>query len=171
MPVSETSVINSEPDVNKYVGEPSFSEKLIEGSRNAHALFDSLPYAYQVLVGGVPRYGTHDYQSGPSRSLVTQALYVLLCSDGLRARTAEIADELDYSERQVQKALRWLEAEGKIRHEKDGRKAYWIVINDSPLTEREISNLGTLRQREKYLKELNIEKFGSDSRKILPDPL
>lgn len=143
---------------------------LIESAhRNAESVRAQIPTTVRLYVEGVPRHGSYDSQSGPSRSLVISIYWELCAFEGHRARTVQLSDALDYSDRQIQKACRWLESEQKIRHEKEGRNAYWVIEDTPPLTEKDMANLGTLKDRQKYLRDMNMAKFDKDSRYIPPD--
>lgn len=87
--------------------------------------------------------------SGVSREVVFFVGSSLLIDHDGRARTEEIvaADRVIGKETQVRKALDSLEEKGFIQYQKDGRRAYWIVVDNSSL----FSYLGS----EKFEQEFN----------------
>lgn len=89
--------------------------------------------------------------SGPSEELTLSVWLDLFTHESMS--TKEVAESVEYGERQTRKALNWLDDNGYINYERDGRSSRWVVNEESqdPLDEAE-NELNSIESMEQYLK-------------------
>lgn len=101
--------------------------------------------------------------SGPSEEL-TLSVWMDLYTEGPMS-TKEVAESVEYSDRQTWKALDFLDERDFVDYEREGRSGKWVIREEMKERLYEIEDgLISIEEKDRFLMNLNKEKFGFDSR-------
>ena len=112
---------------------------------------------------------TADYtgESKPSQEL-TSGVFCDLIAEPMT--TKEVAESVNYSQKQTRKALNYLKDANVVGYREVGRSGKWFVINPDPDIFDSIDNdLNPFIERDRFLREQNLKLHGKDSRDYLDE--